>query len=182
MIMSAGDFEMVLRMGAAVRECPEAMGLIETAAVETELAAEMEVETTAGPVTIAVRGRLDVAGRGYVADLKSAEDLTPSVFDRSIINYDYHRQLAYYSALRVLSGDDTPHEPDDTAFIIGVEKPATPNHPVRVEVISIPDALLEVGMRLNMISLANLVGCYQSDSWGSAVRGVRLLRMPGWIA
>ena len=181
-VLSATDMDMVIRMGTAVRECPEAMALIQGGAVEVDLDGEEIVETTTGPVTVPVRGRLDIAGPGWVADLKTTEDMTPAVFDRSIVNYDYHRQLAYYNMLRLLSGDMEPMRPDGRAFIIGVEKPPTPFHPVRVEVLAIPDSLLEIGDRNNRTALANLAGAFINDSWSPAVRGVRVLRAPAWVS
>ena len=180
-MMKPYDFDMVLRMGVAIREHPEAMGLIEGAAVEVSLEAVLNVDTAMGKVAVPIRGRLDIAGAGYVSDVKTADDLTPDVFDRAVLKYEYHRQLAFYDALRCLSGDLTVIDPDERATLIVCETPEGPLAPVRVSVVAISSEYLAIGMKKNMEGLASLAGTFLTDSWSPQIRGVRKLGPPRWL-
>lgn len=183
-LLAASDFDAVCRMGQAVRNHPEAMRLLEGSAVEVELEGDVEVETLLGAAKITVRGRLDIAGRSFVADLKTTDDLSQAAFDRSIANYEYHRQLAFYDLLRELAGEDSDDmeepKPNQRAFIIGVETPEAPEDPVRVEVMALSDDYLAIGQRENYDAIASLYGTFATDAWSPLAAGVRQVVPPRW--
>ncbi len=180
-LLSAADYDMVVRMGEAVRAHPDAMDLIGRGQVEVELDASIHLTGIMGDMDIPVRGRLDVAGPGYVVDLKSCEDLTPATFDRTVTNYEYHRQLAYYDMLRDLAGDETPVAPDARGFLIAVEKPDSLFAPVRVAVIALEDAFMNIGYRDNLRSLETLAGTFMGEAWSPLVPGIRRMPAPRWL-
>jgi hypothetical protein len=172
-ILSAAEMAIVLRMGNAVGQSPDAMKLLDGAETEKEMASHVSVSLPQGVVNVPIRGRLD-ALHEVVSDLKSCDDLT--TFDRSVVKFGYHRQLAHYDLLRRHNGgpEDLP------AYWIAVEVPASPLHPVRVEVIRCPVGSMEVGLRKNLATITKIAGAFASNQWSPIVSGVRDFALPPW--
>lgn len=172
-VLSAADMATVLRMGNAVGLSSEAMSILDGAESEKEMASTVPISLPQGIVNIPIRGRLDILNDS-VCDLKSCDDLT--TFDRSVIKYGYHRQLAHYDLLRRDNGgqDGLP------AHWIAVEVPASPLHPVRVEVIACQPDVMEIGMRKNLSTLTRIADTFMSNQWSQVTRGVRNFALPVW--
>lgn len=143
-------------MASAVRLHPDAMRLLEG---EHELKLEW---TLAGRKCTA---RLDVAGDGFVTDLKSAVDAKPERFQQVSIGMGYYSQLAWYldGAAQVLAPRSF-----DRAFIVSVE--SKPPHVVTPYEIS-PNAL-EFGRKTARLWFEQLLVCEASDTWPGYLDGI----------
>ncbi len=178
-LLSAYEFDLVLRMAAAVRQHPEAIRLIEGGQVELELAGRLRVDGAMGPAMVPIRGRLDIIGPGYIADLKTADDISELAFDRTIVSLEYYRQLSLYDQLRQ---QNQPEQIDGTSYIIAVEVPEGPLAPVRVSVQELSFDYLLHGHQRNLEGLARLAGAFMTDAWSPLAPGVRQVHMPRWLS
>jgi len=98
---------------------------------------------------------LDLPAR-RLADLKSTADAGDDAFCRSIADYGYDRQAAFYAdAIEALCGDPVQ------AWIVAAEKEA----PFAVRAAPVADATLATGRRKYRRALRTIAACRQADAW-----------------
>lgn len=93
--MKATDFDAALEMGRGLREDPVCAFALE-GVTQTELTVVWIDEATG----VKCKARIDALNPslGTIIDLKSTTDAAPRAFSRSIYNYGYYRQAAFYHA------------------------------------------------------------------------------------
>lgn len=99
------------------------------------------------------KARADWLRPGVMVDLKTTQDV--GEFERSVVRYGYHRQMAFYE--RGLSA----HGIEVTPWIIAVEKSA----PYGSRCAPMADAALDLGQRELSELLLLLLDCKERDSW-----------------
>jgi hypothetical protein len=104
-----------------------------------------------------------------IVDLKTCEDARPEKFTRSILDYRYHVQAAYYIDLCKLAGEDRRH-----FILIAVEK--TP--PYAVMVYQIMDEDIEIGRSLYRRDLQVYRNCLASGQWPAYPEDIELIGIP----
>lgn len=152
-IVTRSEYESATRAADAVLAHPVARGLLE-GRHEWQWRAQMFGRRCAG--------RIDVAGFA-TADLKAANTVEPSRFQRACLRMGYHAQLAWYQDARRALGEDP-----GAAYIIGVE--ARP--PFNVTVLRLTVRALEEGRKLNRLWLERLQACEEADHWPGYVQSV----------
>lgn len=104
-----------------------------------------------------------------IVDLKTCEDARPNKFSRSLLDYRYHVQAAYYLDLCKLIGEDR------RAFIlIAAEK--TP--PYAVMVYQVQDEDVEFGRMLYQRDLQLYRNCMESGTWPAYSDEIELIGIP----
>lgn len=119
------------------------------------------------------KARLDYWGpeTGTLVDLKTTRDAQPDAFQRSIWNYGYFRQLAFYRYALEQLGKTV-----DEALIIAVEK----NPPYAVAVYRLSEETLSAGWRQLEDLLDRYARCIQTDEWPGYGEDVKEIGLPSW--
>ena len=111
-------------------------------------------------------------GRIYLADYKTAESAHPDAISRSLINFGYHQQGAWYvDAVRALGlAEDVPY------LLVVQEK--TP--PYLVSVVQLTEVAMDAGRHENRKAIRLFAQCMKSGHWPPYVEGVAQVGLPGW--
>jgi hypothetical protein len=162
--ISATEFEKLRAMSAAVLAHPVARMLIDNSAHEFSRTWEDECGARC-------KARADIVmtngnGRLILGDLKSTEDASPGAFFKSIANFNYHRQGAFY-----LDGFHA-----DEFLIVAVEKAP----PYGVAVYRLPPHVLAVGRAAYKPLVALYQHCTESGQWPCYDTGITDLQLPAW--
>jgi exodeoxyribonuclease VIII len=119
------------------------------------------------------KGRMDllpITGN-VVADVKTTAEACVSEFERSIYNYRYHVQGAYYIDLCNLLGMDKRE-----FVLICVEKTA----PYLVAVYAIEPDVLEYGRKMYQRDLTLYRSCVEKDQWPGYDENILRIGIPEW--
>jgi PDDEXK-like domain of unknown function (DUF3799) len=108
---------------------------------------------------------------GVVCDLKTTTDASPSGFARSVANYRYHIQAAFYTD--VMAADGFPIE---SFVFIAVEK--TPPYLVGVYVLD--TEALDIGREEYQRDLALYRECMEIGIWPGLSERLELITLPRW--
>lgn len=164
-IVKADEMEQALLIAAAVRAHPVASLALAEGRAEVELAWR-DLETG-----IECKGRTDWIGGGCVFDLKTTQSVDTHDFTRTIAQYDYHAQLAFYV-------DGARHMGMDVgaAGLIGVEKEG----PFDVIVAELDADVLEAGRILYRQWLRLYARCLDTDTWPGRHTEVVRIQLPQW--
>jgi hypothetical protein len=120
-----------------------------------------------------LKGRLDCLPNSgnIIADLKTCELCDMQSVEKSIVNYGYHRQAAFYLRLCKLLGLDK------TQFVfIFVEKTA----PHCVSCWTLDDEALSVGRQEIDRDLTVLKHCVETNTWPGREGGINCIGLPTW--
>lgn len=176
-IITEDELKDLGRMQAAVMEHPLAAQLMTGG--ETEIT--WRVNTRALPVPLQCRtdrfnalGAALTAGRPFVADLKTTPSLDADEFrnfQKSFVEYGYHRQSGFYSALMRDLGVDLRD-----FFFVAVEKV----EPFGVDVYRAADSAVGHGLTETVSDLEGLVKCYASGTWPNRSRELINIEVPEW--
>ncbi len=120
----------------------------------------------------AMKGRLDfVADAGYLVDLKTTKDASPSGFGRSVVTYEYLMQAAMYvDGWAAATGKVLPY------VFVAVES-AAPNV---VQCYQVPEHLIELGRDKYRAALAKVRVCRETNSWPGYASAELELELPPW--
>ncbi len=166
-IISAEDSFSIMKMIAAVHGHPIASRLLANARFEASIFAEDEHGTLR-------KARTDIlpAGGNILPDLKTCDSAAPDDFTKSIGNYGYHRQAAYYLDACKLAGMEF------SAFVlIAVEK--TP--PYAVACYQIEPMAVTLGRAQYERDLKTYRECVASDKWPGYPERISALSVPTWM-
>ena len=135
--------------------------------------AELSVITN-DPVTgVAVRCRFDwLTDAGKPLDLKTTQDARPEAFSRSVANYRYHVQAAFYSDVWQWETGETL----DRFVFLAVEK-AMPHALVPY---MLDDEAIAEGRRLYREALNLYADCLERDEWPAYGSDPQWLCLPSW--
>jgi len=127
------------------------------------------VDVTTG---IKCKGKADYVKPGIVIDLKSTIDASPKSFSRSIVNFGYLFQCAYYlDGMTHFTGEE--HK---DFIIIALEK--TPPYGVNCFYLTSDD--IQIGRRQYKKALGILYECLERDEWPGYSDGLTELILPKW--
>lgn len=169
-ILAESDYLTCLKMRASVWKRKAATGLLGGDG-NCEVSAIFVDDTTG--VTCKVRAdRISpkLAG-GTIVDLKTTTDASLLNFEKSIFNFGYHRQGAFYLAGFYAAGIDVQH-----FSIIAVEK--TP--PYEVGVYRLTEGAIEAGMEQVNRLMSIYAECKEKDEWPGYPDKVKDIALPAW--
>lgn len=123
---------------------------------------------------VKVRCRPDILRDGrLLADLKTTDDASFRAFQRSVGNFKYHRQAAFYcDVITQITG-----ETYDTFTIIAVEK----SPPYAVQVFVLDEASIEKGREEYRRGLAVYRECLLTNKWPSYPIEAVPMSIPSWL-
>lgn len=110
---------------------------------------------------------------GVIIDLKSTDDARPQAFQRSIANYRYHVQSAYYMDGVTLG---TNRDDIDTFVFVTVEK----DPPYAVAVYMMDDEAIIKGRSEYRHDLAKYADCKRLNRWPSYDTEIKPITLPAW--
>lgn len=165
-ILSQEEAKALTGCEASVAGHPAAQGLLTGSQKEVSV---FKIHEGTG---LMLKGRCDIlvsdneSGLTIVADVKTTEDASPTGFPKSVANFGYHLQAAFYLDLV-----------GATSFeFIAVEKEA----PFAVAVYLLDSEAIAQGRAENERNLATLLQCQAKNEWPGYPDGVQLLRLPSW--
>ena len=169
-VLSRTDAELVMRMGHSVFRHPAAAMLLsmpgkaETTHMWTDEATGLQCKCR--PDWLIDDGSL-------IVDLKTTEDASPAGFRKSIANWRYHVQAAWY-----LDGIEqaTGTRPDQFIFVV-VEKRA----PYACAVYAADAEMIAAGAKQARLDLDTLAVCKAADAWPGYSDQIETISLPPWM-
>ncbi|MDH5527166.1 MAG: PD-(D/E)XK nuclease-like domain-containing protein [Gemmatimonadota bacterium] len=167
-VVSQDDLDMARAMATAVRNHPRASRMLAGGAPE------QTIYWTDSETGLLCRARPDYLGEQAqlcIPDLKSTNSAHPSAFARSVVNFGYHRQEAFYAGgVEAVTGDALP------MVFLAVEKA----RPFQVALYTLPEDFVEKGRQQIRAALRRLADCKKKDEWPGYPEVITELTMPGW--
>ena len=169
-VLSRSDAELVMQMGRAVWSHPAAAFLLgrpgqaEQTYLWTDRATGLECKCR--PDWMTNDGQL-------IVDLKTTEDASPAGFRKSIGNFRYHVQAAWY-----LEGIEraTGRRPDQFIFVCVEKKP-----PHVVAVYAASAEMVATGAITAEADLARLAMCREASDWPGYSNQIETIDLPPWM-
>jgi hypothetical protein len=170
--MLAADYAQAQAIAKAVRDHPTAGGLF------AEGDAEQSVFWQDGEFGIWLRMRMDWATLSWlmptVVDFKTSKDASPEAFAKSVADYGYHRQDAWYregwaSVLGCKAGDI------DFVFAVAETEP-----PYLVACYRVTPEHAELGREQNRIAREKYRDCTASGIWPGYSEEIEDLELPAY--
>jgi exodeoxyribonuclease VIII len=120
------------------------------------------------------RARLDaIRHDGFIVDYKTCDDASQAGFSKSVFNFRYHVQAAYYcDALELITGN-----PSKGFIFLAQEKKA----PYLTAIYTVPTALMELGRKEYKKDLETYAKCLFEDQWPGYTQGWTDLVIPSWL-
>ena len=168
-IIAAADFETAKAMRDAVMAHPKASKLMTGGETETSY---YWIDDRTG---VLCKCRPDKVNMNYIIDLKTTEDASCEGFSRSMYNYRYHVQAAWY-----LKGYEAVTGEKPAGFVfVAVEK--KPPHEVAIYITN--DVTLDLGAKEAAADLDVYAACAASGNWygyGGETNDVMTIDLPAW--
>lgn len=115
------------------------------------------------------KARPDYVNPHYLVDYKTTTDASKEAFIKSFFDFGYHQQAAWYIDGVGACG----YGADQFVFVVQEKEP-----PYLVNVFAVSEKLIEVGRKLNRISLLKLNQCYRRNEWqGYANESVEIIEL-----
>ncbi len=121
-----------------------------------------------------VRCRYDlITDDGHAVDVKKTQDVRPAEFSKSVYNYGYHRQAAFYSdAWEWATGERIVFE------FLAVEEQL----PHAAKLYELDHTAIEIGRAEYRAALNSYAQCSESGLWPAhECEGAELITLPGWV-
>jgi hypothetical protein len=166
--------EQVRAMAAVLRQHPIAGGMFDHRYGSPEQSLFWEDVSTG----VWRRARLDwlpdaTDGRMIVADYKTTVAADPESISRSVHNYGYHQQAAWYlDAVRALDLADS------SAVMVFVFQEKTA--PYLVNVVQLDQVALRIGRDRNRKAIAAYQACVESGRWPGYSDRIEIISLPVW--
>lgn len=163
-------------MAKALRSHPTASGAFVADGTQFEMSV-FWVETVAG-VDIPCKARLDVLNRNLpglgclTADVKKSRDASPRGMARSIMEYRYHVQAAWYRRAVYMAA--SLHS--DAFYLLCVEDA----QPYLAAIYEISEDAQQLALHEIKADMETLAGCIKSDEWPGYPDGIITLDLPKW--
>lgn len=106
-----------------------------------------------------------------IFDIKSTQDASPSEFEKSIFNFGYHRQAAFY-----IDGANLLGKKIDHYAIIAIEKTA----PYALAVYRLKNEAIELGRKENRELMQVYASCQKSNEWPAYPEFITDVGLPVW--
>lgn len=168
LVLTQNEGEKVEGMQSAIQANNQAMEILKAKGM-TEVSAFVECPETG----VQLRCRFDyLAHSGIALDLKKTQDVRYDKFQRSIANYRYHVQDAFYSYVyKLITGLDL-----DRFVFLAVEE----EQPHANKLYELDTEAKQVGHRAMMDNLKTYAECNESDDWSGVVHESELISLPMW--
>lgn len=171
LIVTAEQYSATRQQLAAVLAVPELAALLASGHSEVSFF-WIDAETGAHCKARADHVHTLADGRAILLDLKTTSDASPEQFGRSVWNFGYHRQDAWYSrGFTLATGIEV------AAFVFGV---VTSDYPFIAVPYLLDDAAKAAGAQQCRDLLATYAQCKAADYWPAYGSGVQLLSLPAW--
>jgi hypothetical protein len=123
---------------------------------------------------LACKARLDklLTTNGIVLDLKTTADPSPEAFAKSVANYGYHCQAAWY--LDAANSETGGSAADFLLIAVGSQEP------FECVCYSLEADAVKLARQQNARDLAELAGRIESNNWESRWSGVQQIDLPRW--
>lgn len=176
LLLTSGDYDAVMAIRDAVHANAWINGIITGGRPVIEASAYWTDEATGE--LCRCRPDLYRADLGIVVDVKSTISAHPDAFARSVVNYGYHAQEAFYSDgwNAALAAADLEGEPvQGFVFLAWEKKP-----PYAFAVYELPPSIVEDGRAIMRQALDTYAHCRQEDEWPGYAEGVQELSFKRW--
>lgn len=174
-VIDSDVIEHCMKMKEAVYNHPAAAILLENGVAEKRVNWEWFGQDEDGnDIHVPCKIKPDWHSRNdFLVDLKTTEDASPAGFGKSVWNYRYHVQGAFYcDGLAQSRSGDYPR-----GFIfIAVEKSA----PYAVGVYYLTTEQMDIGRREYSRDLQVYHKCLRTGDWPAYGTGVSAVQLPGW--
>lgn len=166
-VLTGTEADYVAGMQESVRSHPGALEILSAPG-----RAELSVSTTDPETGVIVRIRPDwVTHDGRMLDLKTTQDARYEAFSRSVVNYNYHMQQAFYQDVWFWeTGERLPFE-----FLV-VEKAM----PHAVMMYRLDEEAIREGRRMYREALNTYARCLESNHWPAYGTETEYLSLPSW--
>jgi hypothetical protein len=108
---------------------------------------------------------------GLIVDLKTTASAHPAKFSRSVVDYGYHAQEAFYTDGWRACGQQV-----DGFLFIAVEK----TDPFAFGIYEMPPSIVEEGRAIMRQALDTYAECKRADRWPGYAEGVQELKFQKW--
>jgi exodeoxyribonuclease VIII len=136
--------------------------------------AELSVFTTDPETGVKVKCRFDWITESAIAlDLKKTQDARAEAFSKSIMNYRYHVQAAFYSDVWQW---ETGEELQAFKFLAMEER-----MPHFAKLWQLDDVSLMIGRQLYREALNTYARCLDAGQWDMQDGGTELIALPNWV-
>jgi hypothetical protein len=169
-VLSPDDYLTVESMARAVMAHSTAADLI-GGLTERELSCFWEADWPNGVINC--KARID----GYnleqrcIVDLKSTTDASREGFTKSVANFSYHIQAAWYMAAMMKAGFNV-----ESMIFIAVEK----TDPYGVACYQLSNSAISEGALAISNALPRLIDCIERDSWPAYTEVIETISLPRW--
>jgi exodeoxyribonuclease VIII len=169
LLLTSTDYDSVLGIRDGVHANPWVNSILTSGKPEIETSGYW-IDPATG---VLCRNRADVyrADLKIILDVKSAESAHPDAFARSVVNYGYHAQEAFYSDGHRMLG----REVDGFAFLV-FEK----TEPFVSAVYELPPSIVDEGRETMRKALDVYQSCVKADDWPGYGDTVRELSFARW--
>lgn len=169
LLLTSGDFDAVL----AIRDAVHADAWINSIVTGGERQIEASGYWTDEETGVLCRCRPDLYRRdlGVIIDVKSTASAAPADFAKSVVNYGYHAQEAFYTDGWRALGNTV-----DAFVFIAWEKES----PYAKAVYELPPSIVEEGRAIIRKSLPVFDRCQKTGIWPGYADGVQELQFPRW--
>jgi hypothetical protein len=113
-----------------------------------------------------VKARIDGMTDSHIIDIKTTQDASPKAFAKSIAQFNYHVQAAWYQRITGI----------ERFIFIAVEKEA----PFGVACYELDQQAIDLGAAIIDESLKLFTECEQLNSWPCYATAIQTLSLPGW--
>jgi len=117
---------------------------------------------------IAVKARIDGLSQDAIIDLKTTQDASPQAFGKSVAQFRYHVQAAWYQRITGIN----------RFIFIAVEKEA----PFGVACYELDQQAIDLGNEIIDSQLSLFRECQHLNSWPCYASTVQSLSLPAWAA
>lgn len=169
LLLTSGDFDAVLAIRDAVHADPWINSIVTGGERQIEASGYWIDEETG----VLCRCRPDLYRRdlGVMIDVKSAASAKPADFTKSVVNYGYHAQEAFYTDGWRALGNTV-----DAFVFIAWEK----DSPYAKAVYELPPSIVAEGRAIIRNSLPVFDRCQKTGIWPGYADGVQELQFPRW--
>lgn len=170
LLLTSGDYDNALAVRDAVHADPFVSSIVTN---EKEAKVETSGYWVDEETGLLCRCRPDLwrGDLGVMVDVKSTASAHPDDFARSVVNYGYHAQEAFYSDGWRTLGKDVQ------GFIFLAWEKATP---YAFGIYELPPAIVEEGRAIMRRSLDAYAACLRDDRWPAYGQGVQELDFKRW--
>ena len=169
-LLTAPEGKRIRTMATAVRRTHDIGALL-----EMDGKSEVSIFATDPETGLAVRIRVDwlVESAPRAMDLKTTEDLRNEKFARSVADYRYHAQQAFYQDVFFWATGER------LRWDFGVVESSVPHVS---KLLSLPDDVVEYGRMLYRRDLETYARCLDRNEWPGPEPEITTLITPPWLA